>query len=377
MAGLQTRQVDGRAGSRRVSIVLDFLNSGGAERAALNLAVAAPRTQCQVVAEWDGGDLRADPLASSVTVLSASTERLGRARRVANLARHLRRERPDFLVSMLSPLVATLAGELARVPVVHWLQAPWTRSTAAGGRDAHGRAATATLRFVGRRSAMVMAATPGLVEECVGLGIPREKLVVLPNGLELPPVAPPRTPAPGAPRKLVTVGRLERPKRHDLLLRAVAALQARGHQLELTLVGSGSEEADLRRLAESLGLAGSARFAGFVADPAAALREADVFILATEYEGFGNVIVEAMAGGLPVVVSDVPYGPRFITQGDEYATLVEPGSAEALADGIEAALARLPLPADVRRRAQERAAEFSVERVADQFEELLDQIRPR
>jgi glycosyltransferase involved in cell wall biosynthesis len=113
-------------------------------------------------------------------------------------------------------------------------------------------------------------------------------------------------------------------------------------------------------------------FTGFVEDPHEPLRAADVFVLATEYEGFGNVIVEALSEGLPVVVSDVPYGPGFILDEGRYGTLATPGSVEALAEALTAAIERAPLDDGSAEAARARASSFALERVADRFEKLVD-----
>jgi glycosyltransferase involved in cell wall biosynthesis len=74
---------------------------------------------------------------------------------------------------------------------------------------------------------------------------------------------------------------------------------------------------------------------------------------------------------VPVVVSDVPHGPRFIADGLEATVFVEPGSADALAAGLRTALARAPLSLAARAAARERAANFSVGSVAARFEKVL------
>lgn len=363
------------ARQRRISFVVGNLNSGGAERAALNLAQASA-AECRIVAEWAGGDLADDPLAAGAAVLSTRYAAGSRAQRTLRLRRHLVDERPDLVVGMLSPMVVTLAGCGARVPVAHWLQAPLSRTTQAGARTIRGPWHRAALRWVGQQSVVVMGATPGVLEECAGFGMPVGKLKLLPNGIDVA-AAPEPTLRRSAkdPLSIVSVGRLEPQKRPDLLLRATALL-ARTRDVDLKLVGAGADETRLKHLTSQLGLQDVVSFLGFRNRPMDVIAAADVFVLATDHEGFGNVLVEALACGVPFVCSDVPYGPRWI-RGDDHrlGVLVEPGSVEALAAGISQLADSRPFAADTRAAAKLRAADFSIDRIAASFDELVGTLR--
>jgi glycosyltransferase involved in cell wall biosynthesis len=354
----------------RVAIVIRNLNSGGAERAALNIAAATQNCDCTVIAEYAGGDLVGDPLAKDVVTVSHALEPSGRLSRVAKLTRALRSMRAEVVVSMLSPLVDTGAAGWLGLPVIHWLQAPWSRTTAVGGTSISAIFQRQILRAACSCHAIVAAATPGLAEECAALGIPRRRLAVLPNGLELP--APFEAIRSGARRRdtVITIGRLEPQKRHDVTLQAFARL-VQTRSAHLVVVGSGREEQPLRSLARDLGIADKVEFTGFVADPNDRLANADVFALSTDHEGFGNVIVEALAWGLPVVVSDVPYGPRFILEDGRYGDLVPAGDIGALAEALRRALDEGSDGGAAAARIQ-RAQAFSICRVAGRFDELVE-----
>ena len=118
-------------------------------------------------------------------------------------------------------------------------------------------------------------------------------------------------------------------------------------------------------------MADRVRFTGFVPSPHPYLAEADAFVLATDFEGFGNVIVEAMAHGLPVVASDVPHGPRYLLDGGRFGCLVKPGMVEPLTDALVQALAVGRSDPERARAVVERAREFSLDRVAERFSEQL------
>lgn len=170
--------------------------------------------------------------------------------------------------------------------------------------------------------------------------------------------------------RLVAVGRLARPKNYPLLLRATSRV-VREKPVSLYILGEGSERSCLEKLIRDLGLHPVVCLLGFQRNPYAYMRQADVFVLSSDYEGFGNVIVEAMALGIPVIATDCPYGPREILAGGKYGVLVPPGDEQALADAI-LSLLRDP---DARRRlgaeAKKRAEEFSVEKIVLCYERLF------
>src|SRR3990172_10535858 len=112
------------------------------------------------------------------------------------------------------------------------------------------------------------------------------------------------------------------------------------------MVGEGRERARLERLAAGLGLAQRVRMPGAVDDPTLWFAHADLFVLSSRWEGFGHVIVEAMASGLPVLATDCPHGPRDIVTDGVDGVLVPSNDSLALAEGI----ARLVADREMRRR---------------------------
>jgi glycosyltransferase involved in cell wall biosynthesis len=107
------------------------------------------------------------------------------------------------------------------------------------------------------------------------------------------------------------------------------------------------------------------KFAGMVSNPFPYMRAADLFVFSSAWEGFGNVLVEAMAAGAPIVSTDCPHGPFEILEGGKWGRLVPPGDSAALASAMLESLDKGGVDA------RERAREFTVGRVADQYLELL------
>jgi len=161
------------------------------------------------------------------------------------------------------------------------------------------------------------------------------------------------------------VGRHYRRKRVDVLLGAAARLAGRIPGLEIRIVGGGPCSARWRKLSDSLKLAGTAAWLGDVsrAQLAAEYNRADLFCLPSVQEGFGIVLLEAMAAGIPIVAARAGAIPEVAP----HAALVDPDDSEALAAGIEA-LYRSPEAGETQRRAGAlRVAQFDAPRVAQQF----------
>ena len=142
--------------------------------------------------------------------------------------------------------------------------------------------------------------------------VDREKIVVIPNGVDVSKFALPgdslrEFPAPASGRKWLTyVGRLDRQKRVDRLVAAFASLQETLPGHDLLIVGDGPLRAKVQRQIATCGLMDRVRFTGWREDIPAILQATDILLLASDWEGMPNVILEAMAAAVPVVSFDVP-----------------------------------------------------------------------
>jgi glycosyltransferase involved in cell wall biosynthesis len=172
------------------------------------------------------------------------------------------------------------------------------------------------------------------------------------------------------PNLIVAVGRLSPEKDFATLIRALARVR-QTRPVRLAIAGDGPERSALEALAAASGVADAVDFLGFQADPSRVVLTAAAFVSSSLYEGFGNVIVEAMAAGTPVVATDAPYGPRAILRDGQLGRLVPVGDAAAMATAIEATLDD-PLPAAVLRDA---ARSYTSEAAARALLELLRQKR--
>ena len=135
----------------------------------------------------------------------------------------------------------------------------------------------------------------------------------------------------------------------------------------LALLGAGPDEPALRALAASLDIEERVHFAGFTEDPGPWYEHADIFVLSSRCEGFGNVLVEALEYGLPVVSTDCPSGPAEILEDGSFGALVPVGNPARLASAIELAPGQRVTP--TARKA--RAADFGVPKVTQKYLKML------
>lgn len=161
---------------------------------------------------------------------------------------------------------------------------------------------------------------------------------------------------------ILSVGTLKAQKDHKTLIEAFALLPKRLNA-KLAILGEGSLRPELEMLVRRLGLEGRVLMPGFVLDPYPWYQTADLFVLSSRWEGFGNVIVEALECGVPVVSTDCPSGPAEILQNGRFGSLVPVQDKVAMADAITRALQQSVDRVALRRRAED----FSVPNIAAQY----------
>lgn len=211
------------------------------------------------------------------------------------------------------------------------------------------------------------------------------KVRLVPNGVDLKRFAP-RPPSgavraslgvpPSAPVAL-SIGRHVPEKGYRHLVDAAARLERARPGVHWVLVGDGEGRGELEAQARRLGLASRVHFTGWRDDVADVLALADVFVLPSESEGFGRVLVEAMAMGRPVVATEVGGVPDVVVAG-ETGLLVRPTDPVALADAVQALLADPARAARLGAAGRARAeSTFSLGAHVDAVERVYDEVRGR
>ncbi|HWL27643.1 MAG TPA: glycosyltransferase [Burkholderiaceae bacterium] len=359
-----------------VALFIPSLNGGGAERVMVSLANGFARKGLDVhlVLVRNEGVYRS-AVDAAVRVVDLNGSRTLSS--VVALARYLKRHRPRALLSAMNyvNVVAIWARILARSNCRLVISEHANLSQALA--DTAG-AVTKILPWMMKRSypradAIITVSDGVAADLSTRLGLARSRIVTRHNPIETiealnksaETLAHPWF-AAGEPPVILGAGRLSKEKDFATLIKAFDHLRA-SKNARLVVLGEGAERPALEALRDASDHRGDILLAGFQANPYNWMRAASVFVLSSRWEGFGNVLVEAMACGTPVVSTRCPSGPEEILAQGKWGRLSPVGDARALAAAIDATLSDSTQP-DVQNRSQD----FSVARAVDAYLTVLD-----
>ncbi len=332
----------------KVMGLITGLNTGGAEMMLYQTMTRLDRSIYEpVVVSLERGGKLADRLRENgIRVYELGfTKRPSGWPRLFQLLRILKREQPHVLHAYMfhADLIGRLFGRMAGVPVV----ISSIRNENIGGRLRE-RLLGMTKRYADRVTAVCQAAGERQVKSGA---VSREQLTVIYNGVDLARFEAVQGESRCALRRelaipenhfvFATVGRMERQKNHLRLLESLADLEPAKRRITLLLIGDGSLRPNIERKIAELGLEANVCLAGLRSDVPRLLRAADAFVLASLWEGFPNVVIEAMASALPVIATrsggvgeilDPPHS-GFIVEPDDRAEMTKAMSALAAMDG--------------------------------------------
>lgn len=171
---------------------------------------------------------------------------------------------------------------------------------------------------------------------------------------------------------ILAIGRLVIEKDFDLLIQAHATVLKNGISHQLIILGEGSQRNELEKLVMDLGVQSSVSMPGFVNNTSDYLNQASLFVLSSRFEGFGLVLLEALAANLPIVSTNCPSGPEEILMNGKYGLLVPTENIEALAEGITKMFTDNELYNHYRSLSPERIKDFSSDEIISQWEMLIE-----
>jgi glycosyltransferase involved in cell wall biosynthesis len=382
----------------RVLLLLPSLHGGGAERVAMHIMKHADRARFDVrmgllrktgpyVAELDDsrvdvavGERFLDFDQGNAQVYQFASLAMGTLLAPGNVVAMLRRFRPHVVLSFRKgmSLITLAAVTIYGRSRVRWIAREGNNTLAVIDDEVSSALARSSVR---RLTALCYRAADRLLTIChemaddlqSQLQLDPAKLRTIHNAVDIAEVER-RAAEPAAldiqGPYLIAVGRLERQKGFDVLLRAFAAGRLRETH-RVVLIGEGSQESALRALASELGITDRVVLAGWQDNPWALMRHAELFVLPSRWEGFGNVVIEAMASGVAVVVSDCSYGPKEIVRDGRDGLVVQTDDVPATRNAIERLSGDVPLRERLVAAARERAREFDVPSIVGQYQALF------
>lgn len=367
--------------NQRISFFLPKLAGGGAERAMLHLAEGfADRglTVDLVLAEASGEYL--DQVSPKISIVDLKSTRPVIVTKTLALRRYLQQEQPSVLFSALDILSSALwaRGQTnARTRIVMCVQTYLSEQFQNHQRNTIARFRRQMVRWLYPKADAIVAASLGTAKDVAEItGLPIDRIDVAYN-----PVVTPEMQqkihesidhpwfAPDQPPVLLGVGRLVSQKDFFTLIRAFAEVRA-VQPARLMILGEGEQRSQLEQLIHELQLDADVALPGFVENPYAYMAHARVFVLSSRFEGFGNVVAEALATGTAVVATDCPSGPAEILDYGKYGKLVPTANPSALATAI---LETLESPADSD-ALKARSLEFTRDRIVDQYLTVVEQL---
>jgi glycosyltransferase involved in cell wall biosynthesis len=269
------------------------------------------------------------------------------------LGRHLLPGRPKILLRESTLPSAFLATESRYPNITKWLY-----------------------RRLYRKADRIICLCDAAIDDMVEhLAIPREKLVRIYNPVDVAMVrrlaegvaSPYSSPGP----HVVAVGRLQREKAYDVLLQAFPRVLQTFPGARLAILGEGPLEGELKKQAMDLGIDHAVSFPGFQKNPWPYVKHANLYVLASRFEGLPNSLLEVLALGVPVVATDCPGGVREIQKSAPEIVLVPAEDQVALAAGIVAALAKPIRESASSRQVAEQLKDFDLGHVVREYSELF------
>jgi len=358
----------------RIAELVNNLEIGGAERMVVDLALAL-RSRGHVphvICLRQAGALAETLRESGVEVLAMQKPDGFNVRTLCRIASYFHRQQID-VIHTHNPLVhhyGALAGRIAGVPVVI--------------NTRHGLGNFPRTRWNETMTEAVFSLSSCLTDRVVSLCkaaedyfehhtyVPKRKLHVIPNGIDLQRFAHIEPAVPASGTVFGTVGRLVPVKDHRTLLEAFAIVLHRNPSCRLEILGDGPLRHDLADLSHRLGLADAVSFRGASFDVPGFLARLQVFVLASVSEGLPLTVLEAMASGLPVVATAVGGVPDLVRA--DTGWLCPPSDPTRLAEAMLTASAAEERPAMGARARQHARARFSTTRMAREYERLFEEL---
>ena len=371
----------------KILVVIPNLSIGGAERLTVYLLKRINRKKFDVALclfEKKGELLKELPEDIEVYTVQKKS-RWSFIRLIANLKNVVAGYEPDILYSRMwyATAVTTLSRKLYayNVPVVATEEHNFKRDISAF--DPFGMFKKYLLDWSYKKSDVIIVPSQGVKKDVAeSYKLKSEKVKIIYNSVDLDLIHARtdslRDSIPGClfhdnSPVIVAFGRLVSRKGFSDLLNAFRLVRSQMSS-HLVFIGDGEERLKLEKLALDLDLREDVKFLGFLENPFQCISTSDIFVLSSHWEGFGNVIIEAMACGVPVISTDCPFGPDEIITDGVNGLLVPVADVEAMAQAILRLLQDTSLRKDLAEAGRLRAEDFRVEKMVAACEKVFAEV---
>ena len=359
----------------RVSFVLPGLRAGGSEHVVTFVAGRlVERGHVVEILNFETGEKApyyTPDARVEITYLSRPVKRRSKldalremTGRIGDMRQHFKTSRPDLIISFLTRtnVQTVLATRGLRIPVI-----------VSERNNPEQQNPGATWRWLRRRTYPMadglVTMTRGAME-CFPPAM-RKRSWVIPNMAEWG-TSEARQRVSGANKVLTAVGRLTHQKGFDLLLTAFSKIADNYPDWTLRIWGEGPDRAKLEALRDNLALGDRVEFPGVTSTPGEWIECADAFVLSSRFEGWGLVLCEAMAAGIPSISFACDFGPEdMITDGDD-GLLVPDGDIDALANGLAHLMRDEALRSRLGERARETSQQFQPAKIGKHWTAMIE-----
>lgn len=346
------------------------LNSGGSERVLCNLAnyLAEKGNEVEIVTMAESSSYTLHSKISRVVLLKdceRSNFVANTFKRYIRLKRYVKKRKCDAYIVML-PITTILLLSLRR-----YIDAPIIASERAFP-PIYSKFIRFMLKQIADRASGWVFQTP-TVQSWYIPHLSKSKSVVIPNAVNTAFI---RQPFEGKREQtIVSIGRLVPQKRFDLLISAFGKVASKYPDLTLVIYGEGPIQAQLQSLSSSLGLQDRVKFPGYIDNVPEILEKSRLFVLASEFEGIPNVLIEAMSLGVPCISTDCDGGgARMLVKNGENGLLIPKNNLEALVNAMDEVLSDKEFSKKLANNAVRIRDEYAPEVIYRKWEDFINSI---
>lgn len=360
----------------KIMFFLYSFSGGGAERTVLNILNNLDKTKFNPIlvlgTKKDAPYL--ENMSSEIKIINLETSRLRKS--LLALRKCINQEKPDILFSTVNPnnIVLSIAKVFSKQRRKKMILREANNRTESGKVGILNKIITyITYNFIADE---IVALSKGVKDDLVtNFKISKNKISVIYNPVEVEFIKK-KSAEPIEElkhsidvKRIITVGRLVEQKDYPTLFHAIKKLK--NQNIQLLILGKGVLEDKLKKMCQELGVQDKVLFLGFQNNPYKYISQSDLFVLPSKWEGFGHVLVEAMASGTPVISSNCNSGPFEIIEDNKYGVLFPVGDYMTLAKKIEEMLDDDNLRDQYVIKGYTRAESFSAQKIVKEYERLF------